>query len=259
MIYETHAHLDDKKFDSDRVELLSNIWKSGVKTLVNVGASMESTMASLALAHEYDWIFASVGIHPDNVYSLTEEDFLYLRNASLDEKCAAIGEIGLDYNYFSAIEYRPIQKYWFNRQLELAKERKLPVIIHSRDACDDTFKILKEYKFTSEVPGIIHCFSYSPEIAMEYVKRGWYIGVGGVVTFKNARKLVETVEKIALDSIVLETDCPYLSPVPHRGERNSSLNLQYIAAEIAKIKGVSVEEVEEITYRNAIKIYGKQG
>lgn len=259
MIYETHAHFDDEKFDSDRVELLSNIWQSGVKSAINVGASIGSTKRSLELAHKYDWIFASVGVHPDNVYSLTEESFQYLEEASLDENCVAIGEIGLDYNYYSAKEYRPIQKYWFTRQLELARKRQLPVIIHSRDACEDTFEILKDYKCTSKVPGIIHCFSYSKEIAMEYIKRGWYIGVGGVVTFKNAKKLVETVDSISLENIVLETDCPYLSPVPHRGERNSSLNLTYIVSEIAKIKGVSVEEVEEITYRNAVNIYRKQG
>lgn len=258
MIYETHAHYDDKKFDMDRVELLSHLLKeNNIGKIVNVGASIESSKTSMDLAHTYENVYAAIGVHPEDVYDLTEEDFEWLSSQTSDDKVVAIGEIGLDYYWCKDEGQRTLQRQWFMRQLELAKMVDLPVIIHSRDACQDTMEILKDYKRQDKTPGIIHCFSYTKEIAKEYIKRGWYIGVGGVVTFKNGKKLVETVEDIPLESIVLETDCPYMAPEPHRGQRNSSIYLRYVVDKIAQIKGVSAEEVEKVTYENALRIYTK--
>lgn len=258
MIYETHAHYDDKKFDMDRVELLSHLLKeNNIEKIVNVGASIESSKTSMDLAHTYENVYAAIGVHPEDVYDLTEEDYEWLSSQTSDDKVVAIGEIGLDYYWCKDEEQRALQRQWFMRQLELAKMVDLPVIIHSRDACQDTMEILKDYKRQDKTPGIIHCFSYTKEIAKEYIKRGWYIGVGGVVTFKNGKKLVETVEDIPLESIVLETDCPYMAPEPHRGQRNSSIFLRHVVDKIAQIKGVSEEEVEKVTYENALRIYTK--
>lgn len=258
MIYETHAHYDDKKFDMDRVELLSHLLKeNNIEKIVNVGASIESSKTSMDLAHTYENVYAAIGVHPEDVYDLTEEDYEWLSSHTSDDKVVAIGEIGLDYYWCKDEEQRALQRQWFMRQLELAKMVDLPVIIHSRDACQDTMEILKDYKRQDKTPGIIHCFSYTKEIAKEYIKRGWYIGVGGVVTFKNGKKLVETVEDIPLESIVLETDCPYMAPEPHRGQRNSSIYLRHVVDKIAQIKGVSAEEVEKVTYENALRIYTK--
>lgn len=257
MIYETHAHYDDEKFDEDRVELLSHLLReNGIGTVVNVGASLRGCKASIELAEKYEDVYASVGIHPEDVDNLTEKDLEWLKSVATHEKVVAIGEIGLDYYWVKEEEARANQRYWFERQLEIADIVDLPVIIHSRDACDDTLYTIRNYNKRS-VPGIIHCFSYSKEIAVEYIKMGWYIGVGGVVTFKNGKKLVETVKEIPLDRIVLETDAPYMAPEPHRGTRNCSIYLHEVAAKIAEIKNVSIEEVERVTYENALKIYSK--
>lgn len=257
MIYETHAHYDDEKFDEDRVELLSHLLKeNNIDKIINVGASLRGCKASIALAEQYANVYASVGVHPEDVSELNEEAMEWLKNAASHEKVVAIGEIGLDYYWCKDEEERQNQRYWFKRQLEMAYLVDLPVIIHSRDACDDTLNTIKSYNKRS-VPGIIHCFSYSKEIAQEYVKMGWYIGVGGVVTFKNGKKLVETVREIPLERIVLETDAPYMAPEPMRGTRNSSIYLKYVAEKIASIKEISVEEVEQVTYENALRIYSK--
>ena len=257
MIFETHAHYDDEKFDVDRVELLSHLLRSNnIGNIVNIGASFRGCKDSLDLATSYPNVYAAIGIHPENIDEINDDVMDWLRINASNPKVVAIGEIGLDYYWVKEDEQRAKQRLWFQRQMDLAKEVDLPVVIHSRDAAEDTLNTIMSYN-TQGVRGIVHCYSYSKEIAAQYVQMGWYIGVGGVVTFKNGRKLVETVESIPLESIVLETDCPYMAPEPHRGERNSSIYLSHIAAKIAEIKGISVKEVEDVTYANALKIYTK--
>lgn len=251
MIFDTHAHYDDEQFNPDREELLLSMKDGGVGTIMNVSASFESCGQVLDLAHQYPFLYAAIGVHPDHVGELDEEKMLKMKELLQDEKALAVGEIGLDYYWKE--EPEEIQKKWFIRQLQLAQNMKLPVIIHSRDAAFDTLQIMKEYG--KDLTGVIHCFSYSQEIALEYVKMGYYIGIGGVVTFKNGRKLKEVAKAVPLSSIVLETDCPYLAPVPNRGKRNNSLNLAYVAEEIAGIKEISVEEVIEETEKNARNLY----
>ncbi len=257
MIFETHAHYDDEKFDEDRVELLSHLLKeNNIDKIVNVGASFKGCKDSIQLAETYDNVYAAIGIHPENIDEISDDVIEWLIDNSRNSRVVAIGEIGLDYYWVKDELERAKQRVWFERQLELAKEVELPVIIHSRDAAEDTLNTIVRYN-TQKLKGIVHCYSYSREIAQQYVKMGWLIGVGGVVTFKNGRKLRETVEAIPIESIVLETDCPYMAPEPHRGERNSSINLKYIAEKVAEIKGLSVSEVEDITYSNAMRIYNK--
>jgi len=257
MIFETHAHYDDEAFNEDREELLKSLVNNGIEYVVNVGSSMESTRSSVALAAKYNFIYAAIGVHPSETGELTENEIEWLKNEALfNKKVVAIGEIGLDY-YWEEPK-RDIQKIWFERQLELAREVKLPVIIHSRDASKETLDIMKAHK-AEEIGGVIHCYSYSKETAKEYVNMGFYFGIGGVVTFKNARQVKEAVQYIPLDRILLETDSPYLSPEPNRGKRNSSLNIPYIASAIAQLKGIEYDELIEITSQNAKKMYfGKQ-
>ena len=251
MIFETHAHYDDEQFDLDREELLSSMPEQGVGTIVNVSATYESCRRVVDLVQKYPFMYAAVGIHPDEVGSLNEERFQQMKELCKQEKVVAVGEIGLDYYWDN--ESHDVQKEWFVRQLDLARELNLPVLIHSREAAADMMEIMKEHG--QGLRGVIHCYSYSKEEAKEYVKMGYYIGVGGVVTFKNARKLKETVEEIPLTSIVLETDCPYLAPVPFRGKRNNSSYIKYVAEEIAEIKGISYEAVVEQTEKNARDLY----
>ena len=252
MIFESHAHYDDPAFDEDREELLGSMREHGIEYIINVAASLATTESTIALTEQYPFIYGAAGVHPDDTKELNEERFAWLREQCAREKIVAVGEIGLDYYWDSTP--REVQKKWFVRQLELAKETGLPVIIHSREAAQETFELIREHH-AGTTGGVIHCFSYAREMAEAYVKLGYFIGVGGVVTFKNGRKLKETVEAVPLSSILLETDCPYLSPVPNRGKRNSSQNLPYIAQEIAKIKGISAEEVVEATCRNAKKLF----
>ncbi len=251
MIFETHAHYDDEQFDTDRETLLASMPEQGVGTIVNVSATYESCERVVELVKRYSFMYAAVGIHPDEVGSLNEERFQQMKELCKQEKVVAVGEIGLDYYWDN--ESHDVQKEWFVRQLDLARELNLPVLIHSREAAADTMEIMKEHG--QGLRGVIHCYSYSKEQAKEYVKMGYYIGVGGVVTFKNARKLKETVEEIPLTSIVLETDCPYLAPVPFRGKRNNSSYIKYVAEEIAEIKGISYEAVVEQTEKNARDLY----
>lgn len=256
MIFETHAHYDDEQFAEDRNELILAVHESGVHPIINVGASLSSTKTTLALSDQYDFVYAAVGVHPDDVEELSDESVEWLYEQTKKPKVVAIGEIGLDYHWHEEKEHQKLQRKWFARQLELAKTAKLPVIIHSRDAAADTLSVMKECN-AKQIPGVIHCYSYSYEMALEFVKLGYYIGVGGVVTFKNAKKLVETVEKIPLERIVVETDCPYMAPDPYRGTRNDSRNIAYVIQKIAQIKNMDATEVERITEENAYQLFRK--
>lgn len=251
MIFDTHAHYDDEQFDTDREALLGSMATGGVGTIVNASASVESWDKVLGLTEKYPFIYGMIGVHPDEAGSLDEEKFRRMEELLGREKIVAVGEIGLDY-YWDKEEH-DTQKYWFIRQLELAAKKHMPVSVHSREAASDTMEIMKKYG--AGMQAVIHCYSYSPEMAREYVKMGYYIGVGGVVTFKNARKLKEVVQEIPMERIVLETDCPYLAPEPFRGKRNSSLNLTYVAQAVAALKGTTPEEVICRTEENARKLY----
>ncbi|MDU7706330.1 MAG: TatD family hydrolase [Clostridium sp.] len=251
MIFDTHAHYDDEQFDEDRDSLLCSMQEGGVGTIVNAGSDVASWEEIRALTARYPFIYGAAGVHPDDVGELNEENFMRLRAVLREEKMVAVGEIGLDYYWDN--ESHEVQKTWFIRQLELARELGMPVIIHSREAAADTLQIMKEH--ARGLKGVIHCFSYSAEMAREYVKMGFFIGVGGVVTFKNSRKLKEVVEETPLEYLLLETDCPYLAPVPNRGKRNSSLNLVYVAEQIAELKQLSYDEVVEQTEKNARRLY----
>ena len=253
MIFESHAHYDDEAFEEDRESLLEQIGRSGISHVINVGASIQTTERSIALAERYPFVYAAAGVHPDETRELNEEKLRWLRQQCGREKAVAVGEIGLEYYWDAAT--RGVQKKWCWAQLEMAAETGLPVIIHSREAAQDTLDMMRKFAQTHGARGVIHCFSYSKEIAQEYVRMGYLIGVGGVVTFKNGRKLKETVEAVPLESILLETDCPYLAPVPYRGKRNCSLYLPYVAEEIARIKGCTPQEVEEATWRNAVRLF----
>ena len=253
MIIDTHAHYDDKAFDNDRHELLTSLEKSGIAAVVNVAADMKSLEDVPRLAHEYNFVYGAIGLHPDNVGALDDGVMDKMRHLLEDPKIVAVGEIGLDYHW--NVEPKKVQIAAFARQIELAKEAGKPIMVHSREAANDTMQVIKDTR-AYDAGGIIHCYAYSTEMAREYVKMGFYLGIGGTVTFKNARKIKEVVAEIPLESLVLETDCPYLAPEPNRGKRNSSLNLPYVAAKIAKIKGCRKEEVEEITYNNAKKLLG---
>lgn len=253
MIFDTHAHYDDEAFDEDRNELLKSMYSQGVDFIVNVGASMDSVKKTLALAKEYPFIYAAIGVHPSETEGLSEEDMYWIKSKAACEKVAAIGEIGLDYHWTKPDE--AVQKRWFERQLQIAEEVKLPVIIHSRDAAKDTYEILKEWK-QNLTRVVIHCFSYSREMAREYLNMDFYFGIGGVLTFKNAKKLIEVVEYIPMNRILLETDCPYLAPEPYRGKRNQSNYIDFVAQKLSQIKKISKEEVLAQTMKNAKEFYG---
>lgn len=252
-IFETHAHYDDAAFNEDRDALLQQMHKEGINYIVNIGCSMETSRDIVEMIQKYDFLYGTVGVHPSDIAELTEKDMEELEALSKKDKILAIGEIGLDYHYDNVV--KELQHKWFIAQLEIAKNRNLPVVIHSRDAAKDTLDIIKEHH-SGATSGIIHCFSYGVEMAREYLDMGYYIGVGGVVTFKNAKKVKEVVEYTPLDRIVMETDAPYLAPTPYRGKRNSSLYLTYVAEEIAALKRISTEEVCEVTYQNALDVYG---
>lgn len=256
MIFDTHAHYEDEAFDGDREEVLRSLPAAGVTEVVNVASTWNSLEKTRRVVEGHDHMYAAYGIHPDNVYELSDERMEELKAYCRTDRCVAVGEIGLDYHHGK--ENREEQIRWFERQLALAAELDLPVIIHSRDAAADTMSILQEQK-TGETGGVVHCYSYSVEDALRYVNAGLFIGIGGVVTFKNARRLKETVAAVPLESLVLETDCPYLAPEPHRGTRNSSANLPYVVRAIAEIRHISEEEVEDATYRNAKRLYRLTG
>ncbi|MDO4262242.1 MAG: TatD family hydrolase [Eubacteriales bacterium] len=253
MIFDTHAHYDDDAFDRDRDELLASLREHGVGTVVNVGASLAGSKRSVELTEKYSFIYGAAGVHPDEVGELDEAGFSWLREQLARPKIVAVGEIGLDYYWDK--EHHDLQKEWFIRQFRLAKELGKPVIIHSREAAADTFEIIRK-EIGPGMRVVMHCYSYSPEMAREYVKLGLYLGVGGVLTFRNAKKLREAVRETPMDRLLLETDCPYLAPTPFRGKRNDSRNLIYVAREMGELKGIPEEEVIRITEENARRFYG---
>ena len=260
MIFDTHAHYDDEAFDSDREELLKALPENGICTVVNMGASMRGSRASMELAQKYDHVYGAAGIHPDDCGPMDETWIDELRALAANKKCVAIGEIGLDYHGFDIYDDKPskeVQQKWFWRQLRLAAEIGKPVVIHSRNACEDTLLMMqKAYEELGIDRAIIHCFSYAKETAVQYLDMGYYLGFGGTTTYEGQKKLTKVLEITPLDRILLETDCPYLAPVPHRGERNDSRNLKVVAEKIAEIKGVTAAEVEAATLENARRIYG---
>ena len=251
MLFDTHAHMDDEAFDLDRAELLKNLPNQGIQLLMNPGCSLASSYNTSKLSQEYDYIYAAVGSHPDAADEVNEEVLEeYRKLCKLNPKIKAIGEIGLDYHYEDIP--REIQLKAFRMQMSLARELDLPAIVHEREAHEDGMKVVDEFP---EVTGVFHCYSGSAEMAKELVKRGWYIGFTGVLTFKNARKAIEVASSIPLDRIVLETDCPYMSPEPFRGKRNDPGKLYRMAEKLAEIRGLSVEEIHAITTENGKRLY----
>ena len=253
MIFESHAHYDDEAFNEDRDRLLSSMRDNGVEYIVNVSADFESIDPIYEMTQKYDFVYGTVGVHPGAAKNMTQERFEYLKKAALRDKIVAIGEIGLDYYWEKEEVQKATQKEWFVKQLQLAKDVNKPVIIHSREAAADTLDIMKQE--WADRKAVIHCYSYSAEMAKVYAKMGYYFGIGGVLTYKNARTLVETVEYVPIEQLLLETDCPYLSPVPNRGKRNDSSNLRFVAEKIAEIKNMSYDAVVEITEQNAKRFF----
>ncbi len=250
MLFDTHAHMNDPAFAEDRQEVLLGLKDKGVENILNVGCCLASSQDCIAMAEEYPFVYASVGSHPDSADEVNEEAIEQYRKMAQHPKVRAIGEIGLDY-YYETIP-REIQQKAFRMQMELARELNMPVIVHERNAHDDGMRIVKEFP---EVTGVFHCYSGSAEMARQLVNMGWYIGFTGVLTFKNARKAVETAESIPLERIVLETDCPFMAPEPFRGKRNDPGYLFRMAERLAEIRGISVEEVHRITTANARALY----
>ncbi len=252
MIFDTHAHYDDEAFDSDREQLLERMRNRGVEYIVNVAASMASCKSTIGLIRRFPYVYGALGVHPDQVSELTEEDYQWLGRNIYKPKIVAVGEIGLDYHWNDNKEQ---QKKAFQRQMDIAREAELPIVVHSRDAAQDTLEVMKANK-AEEIGGVIHCFSYTKEMAKQFMDMGFYLGIGGVITFSNAKKLREVVEYMPMDKMVIETDCPYLAPVPNRGKRNDSFNLPYVVSRISEIKQISSDEVIRITSENAKKLYG---
>lgn len=247
-LVDTHCHLDNEKFDQDRLEVIERI-KENLEFCVNIGYDLASSKKSLELAKEYDFIYAVIGVHPIDIAEYSEEVEKELEHLGKNPKVVAIGEIGLDYHWMT--EPKEIQQERFKSQLELAERLNKPVVIHTRDAMEDTVNILKNYP---NITGVIHCYPGSLETAKQLVDR-FYLGIGGTLTFKNSKKAVEVVKDIPLDRIVIETDCPYLTPEPFRGKRNEPIYVEYVAKKIAEIKEISVEDVTKITTENAKKLY----
>lgn len=247
---DVHAHFDDARFDEDRAEIIAQMRSAGIKRIITSGSSHGSCQKAIALAAENDFIYASVGIYPHDTAELEWNGMEKLQELVQSPKVVAVGEIGLDY-YYDTVS-RPIQRKWFHKQLELAEKIGLPVVIHSRNAMQDTLAILREHPRST---GIFHCYSGSVESLREVLELGWSISMGGVVTFKNARVAKEVAAAVPADRLMLETDSPYLAPVPYRGQRNSSLFLPAVTAEIAAIRGTTPEEIERITDENALKMF----
>ena len=248
-IFDSHAHYTDKAFNDDRENMLGSLRESGICGVINCGADIESSVSSVELANKYDYIYAACGIHPEEADKIPENYIEFLKNLARNEKCVAIGEIGLDYYWRQ--DNKELQKNVFVEQILLAKKLNLPIIVHSRDAHEDTLNILRQYK----PKGVLHCFSGSVETAKEVLKLGMYIGLGGAVTFKNAKKPVEVAEFLPLDRLLLETDCPYMAPVPMRGKRNDSSYIPYVAKKIGEVKGMDPQEVIDAATENTKRLF----
>lgn len=251
MIFDSHAHYDDEQFNEDRGELLKSLKDNGVVGIINCGSSLEGLEMSVKLSQEYDFVYAAAGIHPENADEFSESVKKRIEELAEAKKIVAVGEIGLDY-YWEENPPKEVQKQVFRAQMDIAKKYDLPVIIHDRDAHGDTLEIMKEY---SGVTGVVHCFSGSVEFAKECIKLGYYIGVTGVVTFKNSKVIKEVVKNIPIERLLVETDCPYMAPTPHRGKRNQSDYIEYIMKEIADIKGLTVEEISKFTIFNTKSLF----
>ena len=248
-IFDSHAHYTDKAFNEDREIMLGSLKESGVCGIINCGADIESSVSSVDLASKYDYIYAACGIHPEEADKTPENYIDILRDLAKNEKCVAIGEIGLDYYWRQ--DTKDLQKELFEKQILLSKELDLPIIVHDREAHGDTMEILKKHR----PKGVLHCFSGSPETAAEVLKLGMYIGFGGALTFKNARKAVEVAQMLPLDRLLLETDCPYMAPVPMRGKRNNSGYIPFIAEKVAEIKGIDPQSVLDVTMENTKRLF----
>ncbi|WP_069650468.1 TatD family hydrolase [Caloranaerobacter ferrireducens] len=252
MLIDSHAHLDDRRFDKDRDKIIKNLKNNDIWVVINPGADLASSIKAVALAEEYENIYAAVGIHPHDAKTMDDDTIEVLKSLLKKDKVIAVGEIGLDYHYdFSP---RDIQRKWFREQIKLAKEFNLPIIVHDREAHKDVYNILKEEQ-DGTLRGVLHCFSGSVEMAKEYIKMGFYISFAGPVTFKNAKTPKEVVKAIDINRILIETDSPYLTPHPHRGKRNEPLYVRYVAAMIAELKGLTVEEVARITTENTKRLF----
>ena len=254
MIFDTHAHYDSGAFNADRFQILGGMPEKNVGLIVDPGCDLESSRAAVALAEKYDFVYSAVGWHPEDIDKFSEEAFSELKRLAQHPKCVAVGEIGLDYYWDS--EHKDEQKELFRRQIELALELNKPVIVHDREAHGDSLEIVRGYP---ELRGVFHCYSGSPEMAAELLKRGWYLGFDGPITYKNARRAIEVLEICPVERIVIETDSPYLTPVPNRGKRNDSSQLCHVIEKIAEVKGMSAEDVERITFENGKKLYGLEG
>lgn len=250
MYFDSHAHLDDKCFQPDFDAILARMRENGVTGMMNIGCDLPSSERSVALAEQYDWIWAAVGSHPDDADHVDEARIERYRALCQSPRVRAIGEIGLDYHYEDVP--REVQKRAFRMQMALARELSLPVVVHEREAHEDGLRIVDEFP---EVKGVFHCYSGSLEMAKELVRRGWYIGFTGVITFKNARKAVEVAEKIPLDRILIETDCPYMAPEPFRGRRNDPSLVPFVAKKIAELRGISAEAAASATAENARRLF----
>ena len=250
-LIDSHAHLDNEQFNEDREEVLNRI-KENLDFAVNIGYNLASSKKSVEFAKNYDFIYAVVGVHPDDIGEYSDEVEKELEKLAQEDKVLAIGEIGLDYHWMTFPKEQ--QQEVFRKQMKLAQRVGKPVAIHSREAMEDTLKILKEFP---DVKGIFHCYPGSVETARKVIDN-YYLGIGGVLTFKNAKKLVEVVENIPLDKLIIETDCPYMAPTPYRGKRNEPIYVEYVARKIAEIKGISYEEVVEVTNKNTRKAYGME-
>lgn len=251
-IFDTHAHYDDEAFDEDREQLLQAMPGAGIAKIVDVGASLSSCVKAMEFADRYPYVYCAIGVHPSETGELQEKDIAWLEAQCRHNKCVAVGEIGLDYHWNEPTP--DTQKKWFVYQMDIARRLDKPMIIHSRDAAKDTVDIMTA-EHAEEIGGVVHCYSYTKETAKIFLDMGFYFGIGGVLTFKNAKKLKEAVEYIPMERIVLETDCPYLAPEPNRGQRNTSLNIPYVISAMADIKGISEEEVRRNTWKNAHTLY----
>jgi len=250
MFFDTHTHLDDEKFDTDRDELIASLKNEGLSLAVNIGANLETSQNSIALAEKYDFIYAAVGVHPNDTGDMTDEDLQKIEEMAKHERVVAIGEIGLDYHYDEPDA--ETQKEWFRKQLLLAKKMNMPYIIHDRDAHADTLEIIKEIGYFN---GVMHCFSGSSEMARQVTDLGMYVSIAGQVTFKNAPKVQAVAMSVPLDKLLIETDSPYLTPEPFRGKRNNSAYVKYTAKKIAELRGMTVEEIAKITMENGKRFY----